>query len=378
LERRGFTAYANTTLAKGKRTMTEVSKQELGVLKSIWRRNEDGKWIVHDIQGIDLKPQKGFSKDYFKIKNDIHLLTQSPAPIMDDFFSSFGETEFLLKQSIVPIVAWNDGDSEIKCIGTGFFISASGYLMTAAHVLRDPVDGQYTNLTQVDEKSFQLSKTLHMGIIIPPNPAMRNAPFTMHPAMREAKIFVHPVEYAYHWGQDVSSPLFHEKPRFEYNVDVAILKIKENVLGGGFQPLNIGMHSLKVGDQAMAIGYAKMTNIPRNKNGGIGEFQHDLFVSVGSVKSVYLNNQEEKQTSTPGPCFDFDAKIPGKMSGSPILVGSGILTKGIVSRSWQDEKHASGCLVAPVMQLKLQNDKSLLDLMNFGNEGIAKIQAEGI
>ena len=51
-------------------------------------------------------------------------------------------TEFLLRQSIVPIVAWNDGDDEIRCIGTGFFISATGYLLTAARVLRDPIDGE--------------------------------------------------------------------------------------------------------------------------------------------------------------------------------------------------------------------------------------------
>ena len=61
------------------------------------------------------------------------------------------------------------------------------------------------------------------------------------------------------------------------------------------------------------------------------------------------------------------------MSGAPILVGGGIMTKGIVSRSWQDEKHATGCLVAPVMGLELRDNKSLLDLMKSGNEGIAQI-----
>jgi len=81
---------------------------------------------------------------------------------------------------------------------------------------------------------------------------------------------------------------------------------------------------------------------------------------------------DEKQNSTPGPNFEFNAKIPGKMSGSPILVGGGIITKGVVSRSWQNENHASGCLIAPMMGLPLVGNKSLLDLMNGGNEGIAK------
>lgn len=66
------------------------------------------------------------------------------------------------------------------------------------------------------------------------------------------------------------------------------------------------------------------------------------------------------------------------MSGGPILVGSGILTKGIVSRSWQDENHASGCLIGPIMGWPLEIGKSLLDLMNDGNEGMAKVQGPGL
>jgi hypothetical protein len=67
------------------------------------------------------------------------------------------------------------------------------------------------------------------------------------------------------------------------------------------------------------------------------------------------------------------------MSGSPILVGGGIITKGVVSRSLgSDDNHASGCLIAPMMNLPLVGDKSLLDLMNSGNEGIAKFLGAGL
>jgi hypothetical protein len=103
-----------------------------------------------------------------------------------------------------------------------------------------------------------------------------------------------------------------------------------------------------------------------------------LCVSIGSVEKIILDNHTEKQSATPGPSFEFSALIPGKMSGSPILVGSGIMTKGIVSRSWQGERHASGCLVASAMGLKLKDGGSLLDLMNCGNEGIAKLQGTGL
>ena|ERR1700730_8426238 len=72
------------------------------------------------------------------------------------------------------------------------------------------------------------------------------------------------------------------------------------------------------------------------------------------------------------------ARIPGKMSGSPILVGGGIIMKGVVSRSLQNENHASGCLIAPMMYLPLVGDKSLLDLMNGGNEGIANMIGSGL
>lgn len=352
--------------------MVENQLNDLGILKSIWKK-EGGRWVVHGLHGLDLKPREGFEKDFFKIHSEMELLTQRPGPVMQDLFSSFGETEFLLKQSIVPVVAWNEGDSEIRCIGTGFFISASGYLMTAAHVLRDPVHEKYAGITQIDDHSFQLDNSLRFGVAIPPNPAMKNAPFNLPTPVREAKIMIHPIEFAYHWGQDVEGPLFHQEPEFQYSFDIAVLKVKENPFGGGFQPLNIGAHRLNTGDQAVAIGYAEMTNIPINPNGGIGDFQHDLTVSVGEVKNIYLNNLEEKQNATPGPCFDFDAKIPGKMSGAPILVGSGILTKGVISRSWQDERHATGCLVAPIMQLKLHDEKSLIDLMEEGREGIPRL-----
>jgi hypothetical protein len=106
---------------------------------------------------------------------------------------------------------------------------------------------------------------------------------------------------------------------------------------------------------------------------GGNDYQPELIVSVGSVTNIYRDNVTEKQNSTPGPNFEFDAKIPGKMSGSPVLVGEGIITKGVVSRSLgSNENHASGCSIVPVMSLPLIDNKSLLYLMNGGNEGIAK------
>lgn len=355
--------------------MEQMPQNEIGILKSIWRKNEAGVWTTHDLASIDLKPRKGFSKDYFKIEDELKLLTHRPGQVMNNFFATFGTTEFLVRQSIVPIVAWNNGDEDIRCIGTGFFISASGILMTAAHVLRDPVDENYSSFTQVGEKTHKFSEDLHFGALLPTNPAMKNAPFPMRPVMREAKWFMCEFEWAYYWGSDVVSPLLHQKPEFRPLLDIAVCKVKEHPLIGPYQPLNIGLYNLKLGDRAVAIGYPEMRNIRL-----VGDdYQPELVVSVGSVTNVYPDNMTVKQNSTPGPNFEFDAKIPGKMSGSPILVGEGILTKGVVSRSLgSNDNHASGCLIVPMMGLPIIDNKSLLDLIGRGNEGIANIQGAGL
>lgn len=351
----------------------------IGILKTIWRKDESGSWAGHDLKGIDLKPPEGFTNTYFKIDNsEMNLMTQSPGPVMNSFFTTFGTTEFLVRQSIVPIVAWNDGDAEMRCIGTGFFISASGLLMTAAHVLRDPVDENYTDLAQVGDRSFRLNDALHYGVLLPANPAMRNAPsppFQIDPALREAKWFMCPFEWALHWGKDVDSPLLHKKAEFKLDVDIAVCKVREQPLIGPYQPLNIGLHNLKLNDRAVAIGYPEMRNI---RMGG-DDYQPELFVSVGSVTAIHYDNLTEKKNSTDGPNFEFDAKIPGKMSGSPILVGGGIITKGVVSRSWgSGDAHATGCLIAPMMHMPLVHGKNLLDLMKDGRDGIGQFYGAGL
>ena len=349
--------------------MENSQTDDIGILKTIWRKDETGIWAGHDLKGIDLKPREGFTKDYFKIKNEINLMTQSPGPIMNNLFATFGTTEFLVRQSIVPIVAWNDGDEEMRCIGTGFFISASGFLLTAAHVIRDPVDENYTSLTQIDSNSGRLGGNLRYGVLLPANPAMKGAPFLKPSPIQDAKWFMCPFEWTQHWGRDVESPFPHKKPEFKLDIDIAVCKVREHPLIGPYQPLNIGLHNLRLNDRAVAIGYPEMRNI---RLGG-DDYQPELVVSVGSVTAIYHDNVTERQNSTDGPNFEFNAKIPGKMSGSPILVGGGIITKGVVSRSLgSNDNHASGCLVASMMNLPLIDKKSLLDLMRDGKEGIAQ------
>jgi hypothetical protein len=358
--------------------MKQDQRDEIAILKSLWKKNEAGVWAVHGMKGIDLKPREGFAPDYFKIKDEMVLLTDRPGPVMQDFFATFGLTEFLIRQSIVPVVAWNDGDRGLRCIGTGFFISASGLLMTAAHVVRDPIDDQYAAHTKIGENAFRFDKSLHMGVLLPANPAMKNAPreiFNGPDEIRSADSFIAPIEWAQHWGQEVVGPLFHMKPEYRLDLDIAVCKVTENQVGGSYQPLNISQHNLRIGDRAVAIGYAEMENI---QFGEQAAYQPSLVVSVGSVTNIYPDNIARKVATTPGPCFEFDAKIPGKMSGAPILVGSGIITKGVVSRSWQDERRASGGLIAPMMGLSLASGKNLLQTIQNGNEGMAQMMGSDL
>ena len=137
---------------------------------------------------------------------------------------------------------------------------------------------------------------------------------------------------------------------------------------------------------AYSIGYAKINHIPiEYKNGAlsIAEFTADLYVSVGEVTDVFPQNHTERnRPSTPGPCFEFHAKIPGKMSGAPVFGGQGAVIRGVVSRSFGDQRHAHGSMLGPAMQLPLNepqtSGRTLRSLMQEGNEGIAQVHGMGL
>ena len=134
------------------------------------------------------------------------------------------------------------------------------------------------------------------------------------------------------------------------------------------------MHNLAVGDRAVAIGYGEMKNIRMNNDG----YQPELIVSVGSVTTIVPDNITEKGTRMYGPNFEFSAEDSRQDEARPrSWLAGGVVTKGVVSRSWQNENHATGCLIAPMMSLPLVDGMSLLDLQRTGNEGIAQLVARG-
>ena len=342
---------------------------EIGILKTLWGRGNDGRWIITSLKAIDLKRSAGFEPDFFRFESEMELLTQSPRN-MHEFFTSFGPTDFLLKQSIVPVVAWVNGENSIRCIGTAFVISCTGYVMTACHVLLDPQERGYGKVIR-DGNALFFGKPLKMGVFIPMNPASGT----------DLLFQFLPFESCWYWGEWKESPLFNVGDQFSMLTDIAICKIpplSENV---AHQPLSLSLRHPKLAETAYAIGYAEMDDIQLEIIDGkqvLSDFKHELYASIGKVTNVYPENHNTREIMTPGPAFEFAARIPGKMSGGPIFGMGGVVVRGVVSRSFSGEKLAYGAMVRPMMGLPLTNGQTLDELLRTGNEGIAKFEGPDV
>jgi len=159
---------------------------ETQILKSFWNRRPDGKWATIGLQGMTLKPKEGEADlDFFEIDDDIFLVQPN---IMSTIHAFLGE-------SIVPIVSRVHGESLLRCIGTGFFISCSGLLVTASHVITDPIDRKYGRTREVAANVLH-APDLSFGVLIPTNPLFQ----------RRACIS-HPLEWAYFLADRRDNPL---------------------------------------------------------------------------------------------------------------------------------------------------------------------------
>lgn len=282
------------------------SDSEIGILKTLWSRNADGRWGIQGLKGLTLKPQKGFDADFFKFESQIDLMTSTPPRNIHDALASFGSTNFLIKQSILPVVAWVENENYIRCVGTAFLISCTGYVVTACHVLIDPQERGYGKIIQ-EEGNLRAIDGLQMGVFIPLSPAYGTHGFRFFP-----------FERSWYWGEWKDSPLLHEREKFDFLTDVAICKIAEMPNGAAHQPLSLSLNPFTKGEKAYAYGYASMDDIPIEIVNGkptIKDFKQDIYVSVGAVIDTYPENHLKREVPTPGPCFDFRARVPGKMSG---------------------------------------------------------------
>jgi hypothetical protein len=348
----------------------------ISILKTIWERRPDGQWAIGGMKGIKLVADGNADENFFVLSGELQLMTESPQGKMHDVLSLFGTTDFLMQQSIVPVVAWLEGEHTLKCIGTASIISCTGYVLTAAHVLMDPLESGYGAVRTGTTLKFH--EDLNFGVLIPY--------WTQGLGMSLQKAFrFFPFEKRWNWGQWRQSPLLHERDRWEHITDVAVCKIPEMPNGRAHQPLNISLNQFVSQEDAYALGYAEMPDIQLNpKNGNLADnnFRLNLHVSVGKIMTTFPQNHIRKEASTPGPCFDFNAKIPGKMSGAPIFGARGAVIRGVVSRSFSGENHAYGSMIGPAMDLGLDEpqitNRSLRSLLESGNEGMAIAIGEGL
>lgn len=322
------------------------------------------------MKGITLKPKPGQEADFFTFESDMELVSSRPPANLADFFASFGPTDFLIKQSILPVVAWVKSTTAIRCIGTGFVVSCSGFVVTASHVLLDPQESGYADVIGRDANIDIVGGDMVMGVLMPVNPAYSPASFALLP-----------FQQAWYWGKWRESPLLHEHATLESLTDIALCKLPELGDRSAYQPLQLSLHPFSPGEEAYAIGYAEMGDIPIEYVDGkprIPKFDWELYVSKGAVAEVFPLNHVNKEVPTPGPCFDFQARIPGKMSGSPIFGAQGAIVRGVVSRSFSGEKHAYGCMMGPAMTLLFGDGLSLERLRQRGSDGIAVVHGRGL
>ncbi len=337
----------------------------VSILKTIWRLREDGRWGIHDLKGIELKPRPNSEPDFFRFESEMELMTSSPRSMnVHEIFNSFGPTDFLLKQSILPVIAWIRGESPIRCVGSAFVVSCTGLLITAGHVLLDPQDRNYAKVTR-QGSTLTYPAELNMGVLVPISPAYGRRGYRFFP-------FLH----SWYWGQWQDSPLLHQQAQFNFLTDIAICKIAP-MPHAAHQPLNLSLRRFSKGEKAYALGYAEMPDIPFEERDGqmvIPRFSQDLYVSVGEVVENFPENHLRRDVPTPGPCFDLRAKMPGRMSGGPIFGGDGAVVRGVVSRSFSGERHAYGAMLGPAMGLPLGRDTTFKKIMDTGNEGIPVLQ----
>jgi hypothetical protein len=349
---------------------TAMGNTDVAILKTIWSKQRDGRWGIQGIKSLTLTPKEGQESDYFSFNGELELMTHTPSGLSpQELFRSFGTTDFLLKQSIVPVVAWAHDESVMRAIGTGFFVSCTGYLMTACHVILDPEEQGYGRVRR-DGNRLSLLDGLHMGVLVPLNPAtgQRGVAFL-------------PFENSWYWGDWKSSPLLHENDRFDILTDIAICKVPMWPEGEGHQPLTLSLKSFSRKERAIVLGYAEMPNIPlamREGSISMSVPRDELFVATGDVIDIFSNNHISREVPTPGPCFDFAAKVPGKMSGAPIFGADGAVVRGVVSRSFSGERHAYGAMIGPAVHLPLGENSTIETLMRSGNEGIAQVQGQGL
>lgn len=338
--------------------------------KTFWSKRSDGAWQISAMQGLDLKGQLSPDVDFFPVQDDL-VLTQAP---------SIGTVKSIMGESIVPIVAAVEGENKLRCLGTGFFISCTGLLITAAHVITDPIERKYAKASELDDVTWFTEK-MNFGVMVPTNPLLQGPGYHFYP-----------FEWSMLLAERRESPLPFAGVDLKLTSDIAICKIPPRANGSVHQPLTmiqpgISGTGMIVGSAASAVGYAGMSDIDvaANEQGHItGNYKFDLHVSTGDVLERFPDNIAKRDVPTPGPCFSFAATIPGGMSGAPIFDREGIYVHGVVSKGWEDASGPTnlsfGSMLGPSMGLPIARlgGASLVELQKAHKDGIPILRGGGL
>ena len=340
------------------------------LLKVTFGRRTDGQWTIASLDSISIRPRQPTAIGFYEIADDV--VAAQP--------SNFGPTTFHLSQSIVPIVAHVQGENVLRCIGTGFFVSCSGLLITAAHVVSDPIERHYGGVTETADLTWQ-ARDLKLGVMIALNPFFHGKKY----AFRE-------IEWASFLAEKAEGPLPIAGTSLKITADTAICKVAPLAPEVPFQPLTIVQSGLvgtgmSVGKTATAIGYGAMRDIElqvTGENAIEGDFPFEMHASTGEILERFPDNLTTRQVPTPGACFSASLRLPGGMSGSPIFDHEGVYVHGVVSRGWVDEGGVSplgfGSMLAQSMHVPIRPlaNKTLLQLHAEDEHGFTKLRGPGM
>lgn len=347
------------------------AKPTLAILRTHFRKSKDGGWAIEALKSIPLRPRGGSGDaSFFAIEDD--LVVESPALI--------GTIKSVLGQSIVPIVAHVPGERVLRCLGTGFFISCSGLLVTAAHVITDPIERQYGSVKELGNRTWDLGD-LALGAMISLNPIFQGSGYVFRD-----------IEWAGFLAERAEQPLPIAGVNLKLTSDTAICKVSPIAEGIPHQPLAIVQPGLvgtgmSVGRMATAIGYGEMREVELQRESErvmSGDFSFDLHASTGVILERFPDNMTGRHVPAPGACFSAALQLPAGMSGSPIFDDEGIYVHGVVSKGWVDAsgptRFGYGCMLAPSFGLSIEplGNKTLRDLHQSDDHGFPKLRGPGV
>ena len=335
------------------------------LLKLFFGQRHDGAWEIQGLKSIPLNPHGSEGSNFYRVKDDLVLANPPFA----------GTVKWALGQSIVPVVAQVRSEAVLRCLGTGFFISCTGLLVTAAHVITDPIERRYGGVRELDDQSWHMGD-LKLGVLIPRNPLLQGPGYIFRD-----------VEWAGFLGERSDRPLPISGVNLKLTSDTAICKVSPIAYGVPHQPLSIiqsGLigNGMAVGKTATAVGHAGMRDVElkQEKEGFVsGEFRFDLHVSTGAVLEHFPDNLVTRQVPTPGACFSASLKLPAGMSGSPIFDDERIYVHGVVSKGWEDENGPTdfgfGSMLAHSLALPIKplSNRTLLELQKSNDHGMPKL-----